>query len=151
MKEFDEKCNFLFEQLGKGKKMVLSTSSDDRVTSRMMRIGIIDNQFYFQTDRNFRKYEQLKVNPNVALCFENIQIEGICKETGKPLENEKFCNLYKEVFRNSYENYSSLENERLFIINPVYIQKWIYENGEPYLEKFDFVKNTYKKEKYIQK
>lgn len=149
MDTFDNKCEKLFGQLGKGKKMVLSTSLNDRITSRTMCVVIINKYFYFQTDRSFRKYEQLLKNPNGALCFENIQIEGICTEAGSPLSNLEFSNIYKEIFRNSYENYSFLEEERLFLMKPLYIQKWIYENGEPFIEKYCFKKSVYRKEKYV--
>lgn len=65
--------------------MVLSTSYQDKVTSRMMSVIIFDGEFYFQTDKNFRKYNQIKNNPNVLLCCDNISVEGICTELGKPL------------------------------------------------------------------
>ena len=58
--------NFLSD-FGKGRTMVLSTSEDNIVSSRMMSVVLIDGLFYFQTDRRFRKYRQLSHNPNAAL------------------------------------------------------------------------------------
>lgn len=151
MEEFNNQYEMLLKQLGKGKTMVLSTAFNDKVTSRMMSIIITDGLFYFQTDRTFRKYEQIHKNPNVSLCSDNIQIEGICTEIGHPVDNALFCKLYQEYFRNSYEHYSELQDERLFAIKPGYIQKWIYENTEPFVESFDFEKNSYEKQHYIGK
>ncbi len=149
MEGFDIQCSILFEQLGNNMKMVLSTSFNDKVTSRMMSVVILDKLFYFQTDQNSRKYEQLQRNHNAALCIENVQIEGICKEMGHPLDNQVFSDLYKEYYKASYDKYSALLNERLFEFKPIYIQKWIYLNKEPYVESYDFEKRIYEKSPYI--
>ena len=78
-----KKLSKLFRTSGKIRKVVLSTSCDNRVTSRMMFFVIYDNKFYCQTDKTFLKYQQIKSNPNVALCIDNIQVEGIAKNIGK--------------------------------------------------------------------
>lgn len=145
---FEIKCNELFNRLQEHSKMVLSTSMNDKVTSRMMSIVIYNNEFYFQTDKEFRKYQQLKINPNVALCKDNIQIEGVCEEIGAPSENHIFCKYYQRYFPSSFDKYTHLKNERLFVIKPTYIQKWIYENGEPFIEQFDFKTCNYIKTAY---
>lgn len=79
---FMQECNEFYEKLGSHKKMVLSTSCKDKVTSRMMSIIVLNNMFYFQTDINSRKANQILSNSYVALCVDNIQIEGVCKNAG---------------------------------------------------------------------
>ena len=74
--------------------MVLSTSENDIVSSRMMSVILMDGTFYFQTDCTFRKYRQISSNRNVALCIDNIQIEGICEELGHRPDNEDFCRQF---------------------------------------------------------
>lgn len=44
--------------------------------------------------------------------------------------------------------YTSLDNERLFIITPTYVERWIYKEGVPFLEIFDIEKENYKLEQY---
>lgn len=134
--------SFLVE-FTRGKTMVLSSSLNDKVSSRMMSIVCIDGVFYFQTDKTFRKYNQLIQNPQVALCTENIQIEGICTEIGHPLEDCIFCNIYKECFGNSFIKYSSLNNERLFAVTPTYVERWLYIEAVPFIEIFDVEKQEY--------
>lgn len=143
---FEKEYIKFWSEFGKGKKMVLSSSLNNIVTSRMMSIVYFEEKLYFQTDKLFRKYEQLKGNPHISLCIDNIQIEGKCKEVGKPKENINFCNIYKELFPNSFKNYSLLENERLFEVTPNFIQRWIYIDNIPYIEIFDI-----KNKKYILK
>ncbi len=146
---FEERIEAFFSEFGKGRKMVLSTAENDRVSSRMMSVVQINGEFLFQTDRNLKKYHQLSTNPNVALCIDNIQIEGTCREIGHPLDNPVFCSVYQDCFKGSFDAYSSLKNERLFSVKPCYIERWIYKDGLPYIETFCFEHNKYCFEKYI--
>ncbi len=143
MDSFKEKLNGLLADIGKSRKMVLSTSVNDRVSSRMMSIVQIDGEFYFQTDINLRKYSQLRANPFIALCADNIQIEGECREISHPTENAEFCKVFGECFKGSYDAYTGLKNERLFAVCPKYIERWIYKEGVPYIERFDIPAEEY--------
>ncbi len=148
MNDFCGRFEAFLSDFGKGRKMVLSTSEDGIVSSRMMSVVQLDGVFYFQTDITFRKYRQLSANPNVALCIDNIQIEGVCKESGHPLKNDAFCSLFRECFKGSYDAYTSLENERLFAVTPTYIERWIYKDSVPYIETFDIKEQAYSIIKY---
>ena len=146
---FDENYRSFLNDFGNGRKAVLSTAENNIVSSRMMSIAQIDGIFYFQTDKTFRKYRQLTQNRNVALCIDNIQIEGEAEEIGHPLKSPDFCKVFEECFKGSFDAYTSLENERLFAVKPAYIQRWVYKSGLPYIESFDFITHTYKFEQYI--
>ena len=148
MKQFDEQVNALLRQLGESKKMVLSTALHDKVTARTMSIIIANGRFYFQADLTSRKCAQLLFNPNAALCADNIQIEGICTEVGHPSVVPFFCELYERHFATAYKRYTFLKNERVFEIQPLYVQKWMYENDLPFIERYDFINMVYQKEKY---
>lgn len=147
--EFAEAYGNFWKGLGTNKKMVLSTSLGEVVTSRTMSIIIFQEKFYFQTDKTSRKCRQIKDNCNVALCIDNIQVEGICSELGHPGTNMEFLEAYKKYFPSSFIRYSSLENERLFQISPIFIEKWIYIDGAPYIETFDIANKRYVLEQYI--
>ena len=122
---FLERINKFFSEFGQGRKMVLSTSVNNKVSSRMMSVIQLNEKFYFQTDINLKKYQQLKTNNYIALCIDNIQIEGICEEIGPPLTNADFCASFKKCFKGSYDAYTSLKNERLFSVTPLYIERWV--------------------------
>lgn len=138
--DFEEAWLAFWQELGAGRTMVLSTSLNDRVTSRMMSIVALEGRMYFQTDCALPKYEQLKGNPNVALCADNIQIEGRCEELGKPSADEAFCTAYQKCFPTSFTRYTFLPGERLFMVTPARVQRWRYLDGKPCVETFD-VKN----------
>ncbi len=129
--------------------MVLSSSLNNIVTSRMMSVVIINNELYFQTDRKSRKYEQIKKNNNVSLCIDNVQIVGICNEIGKPVKHDEFISAYKKYFNGSYNAYTLLEDERLFKVTPIFIERWLYIETVPYIETIDIRNNKYSLEKYL--
>ena len=149
MNTFSQKYETFLLEFGKGRKMVLSTSENDRVSSRMMSVVQIGGIFYFQTDITLNKYHQIVSNHNVALCIDNIQIEGVCEEIGHPLQFAPFCDAFQECFKGSYDAYTSLKNERVFSVKPVYIERWIYKDGIPYIETFDVEAQEYKFSRYI--
>lgn len=142
---FEVKFRELFDRLGESRIMVLATGDGSRISARSMSVVIYDNNFFFQTDRTFVKYRQLMMNKNAALCCENISVEGTAEEIGRPVENERFCRLYKQHFEGSYNAYSELENEVVFRLTPKLIKMWIYENGLPYVEIYDVESQTYEK------
>ena len=146
---YQEKYQAFLSEFGKGKKMVLSTSENDRVSSRMMSVVLINGLFYFQTDVTLAKYRQLKSNPNVALCIDNIQIEGMCEEIGHPLQNTAFCECFQQCFKGSYDAYTALKNERLFVVKPTFIERWVYKDGAPFIEHFDVEEQKYEINRYI--
>lgn len=129
--------------------MVLSSSENGRVSSRMMSVVFFDGCFYFQTDKTLRKYHQLISNPHVALCADNLQIEGICEDIGHPMDNVMFCKAYQESFHGSYNRYSSLRNERLFVVKPTHVERWLYIGGVPFLETYDIEQQQYDLTEYI--
>lgn len=146
---FSDKYRAFLLDFGKGRTMVLSTSENNKVSSRMMSVIQIDGIFYFQTDVTLHKYRQLKSNHNVALCIDNIQIEGICEEIGHPLKCIPFCDIFQECFKGSFDAYTSLKNERLFTVKPTYIERWIYKDGIPYIETFHIETQEYKSSRYL--
>jgi len=148
MTGFEEKYTAFLKEFAKGKTMVLSTAENGKVSSRMMSVVCIGGEFYFQTDRTFRKYQQLLANPHVALCIDNIQIEGICRELGHPMDDPDFCAVFKECFGGSFRAYSLLKNERLFAVSPRYIERWVYSEGLPFIEKYDVEKREYSLRRY---
>lgn len=148
MSFFSEKYSDLMDQFGTSKEMVLSTAEKNIVSSRMMSVIQINGKLYFQTDKTFRKYRQIAQNPSVALCIDNIQIEGRCREIGRPLENNEFLQKFQRCFPDSYKRYSLLENEVLFEVTPTYIERWVYIDSVPFIEIYDISNEEYRLDEY---
>lgn len=148
---FETKNKEVFEQLSDHAKLVLATSYRDKVTARTMSVLIKEGVFYFQTDHTFRKYQALKQNNRVALCIDNIQIEGVCEELGHPCKHPVFCDDFKRCFPASYAAYSALETERLFKVMPILIQRWNYIDNNPVIERLYPDQKKYEEVHYAHK
>ena len=148
MERFDEKLPALWKKIKTHGIMTLSTCSENRVTSRPMSVVVINGKFYCQTDESFLKWQQLRNNPNCALCVKNISIEGKCRKIGRPIdsENQFFLKAFKKSFFGSYIAYSSNPQEILLEITPTLIYLWEYNLTKPYMEYFDFLNFTYHRE-----
>lgn len=146
---FAQYLSQLWEKIGSHGVMVLSCCSHDRVTSRAMSVAVIDGKFYCQTDESYLKCRQLRENPKAALCFGNFSIEGVCRILGHPTEYDTFLAAMTEHFPSAAERWSALPSERVLEITPTLIYSWIYEQDIPYMEYWDFVNMTYRKERKL--
>ena len=150
--EFHAKLTEFFNRLGNAKIMVLATSQDNRVTARMMSCIIADGMIYFQTDRKFDKYKQIAANPRVALCIDNIQIEGVASVQGHTLDpqNKFFATAYECNYKGSFDAYSSLPDTSLIQVAPTKITLWEYDGKEPYRTFFGIGNQTFLIEYYLR-
>jgi uncharacterized pyridoxamine 5'-phosphate oxidase family protein len=140
-----------FHKIGENKLAALATSSHNNPTVRMMSIIIYENKFYFQTGIDLTKYKQITENKNVALCFDNIQIEGIANIISKPNDNKDIMEIYKKYYKNSFDTYSKLDKEILIEVIPKKIIKWEYdENNMPYRIFIEIDNKKAYKEMYLE-
>ena len=149
--DYNELEKETFEILEKNKHIVLATCLNDKPTARTVSHIILDNKIYFQTDIKFDKCMQIEENNNVALCLDNYQIEGTAKILGHPLneENERFLNKFKQVHKNSFNEYSALEDEVVIEINPIFIKIWKYIDNKPYIEYLNIIDKVATRESYL--
>lgn len=113
---------------------VLATAAGQHVTART--VYTVSNGFviFFITDKNSTKYKQMSVNPNVALCRENYQIEGQAKEIGclRDLKNSAVGNLFRQHHPSAYKRYALLETEFIFEIHPTQVTIWRQTETQAY-------------------
>lgn len=140
---FEERLAAFEAEFGAGRKMVLATVGGGRVSARMMSVVRIGGLYYFQTDRLLPKYAQLTENPRAALCADNIQLEGVCREVGRPTEHAAFAQAFAALYPASFAMYTALENERLFALAPTLLERWVYKEKLPYVETLDFERRAY--------
>ncbi|MDR0410522.1 MAG: pyridoxamine 5'-phosphate oxidase family protein [Treponema sp.] len=143
----------VYTHIGEYKIMALATCSNDHPTVRLMSCIVYGNKIFFQTGTDLIKYEQICKNNNIALCVDNIQIEGIANVLGKinDKQNSEIIEIYKRYYKDSYETYMYNETEVLIEIILRKITKWDYENGKPYRIFIDIDNKQAKKEMYLVK
>ena len=97
--EFNEAVELMFKKLGDYKIMALASSVDDVVMVRNVSCLFYNQKIYFKTDKNFRKTQQLYANPNVAMCWNGVSLEGTAVNKGLVIDEEQrtFETLYKKI------------------------------------------------------
>jgi len=141
----------IFKYIGKSNTIALATCSNNYPTVRLVSSIIYDYKIYFQTGIDLLKYEQIHDNKNVALCINNIQIEGTAKIIGKTNEkqNNGIMEIYKMYHENPYRKTFNDEKVVIIEINPLKITRWDYEDGKPYRIFIDSEEKSIKKEVYV--
>ena len=123
---FEQAVELMFKKLGDWKIMALATAVDQHVMVRNVSCLFYDGKIWFKTDKNFRKTQQLYQNPNVALCWSGVQVEGTARNTGLVVDqpDRKFEQLYKQFMWGSYNKYSHEDTEILIEVTPGFVEVW---------------------------
>lgn len=123
---FEAAVQNMFAMLGNSKIMALATAKNDHVFVRNVSCVFYDQKIYFKTDRNFRKTKQLLENPQVAMCWDGIQVEGVAVNKGLVVDEEgrRFEKAYRKYLWGSYNAYSHEDSEILIEVTPKLAEIW---------------------------
>ena len=123
---FAQAVELMFEKLGESKIMALASSHNDYVMVRNVSCLFYDGKVWFKTDKNFRKTQQLFANPQVALCWSGVQIEGVARNCGLVVDEpgRRFEKLYEKHLWGSYNKYSHEDTEIIISVTPKFVEVW---------------------------
>lgn len=148
---FEQAVELMFEKLGDWKIMALASSVNDYVMVRNVSCLFYDQKVYFKTDMNFRKTKQLYENPQVALCWSGVQIEGIAENKGLVVDepDRRFEKLYEKFLWGSYNKYSHEDTEIIIEVTPKFVEVWdTSEDNYAYQIFIDFDKQSVEVKQY---
>ena len=148
---FPQAVELMFEKLGTDKIMALASSVQNHVMVRNVSCLFYDGKVWFKTDKNFRKTRQLYQNPQVALCWSGVQIEGIAENKGLVVDEpgRRFETLYKKYLWGSYNKYSHEDTEIIIEVTPKFVEIWdTSEDNYAYQIFLDFDKETVEVKQY---
>lgn len=114
------------------REMVLATCDKTRVTARTVFCINEGLNVYFVTSKAYLKFKQIQKNNHVALCFDNVQMEGIATFMGHPLdgENERIMELAKG--HSGFMHFTKYKNSILIQITITNVEMW-ENNGRLYM------------------
>ena len=148
---FSQAVELMFDKLGDTKIMALASSVNDYVMVRNVSCLFYDGKVWFKTDKNFRKTQQLYANPQVALCWSGVQIEGIARNCGLVVDepDRRFEKLYEKYLWGSYNKYSHEDTEILIEVSPKFVEVWdTSEENYAYQIFIDFEKESVEVKQY---
>jgi general stress protein 26 len=132
----EEKVRFLEQN----NRIVLATSQKNRVTARTVLYASEGLTTIFYTLTSLRKFAQIKANSKVALCLNNISIEGTAEMVGNQQEEEykRLVEIYKKKVP-AFEWWSAHYPElSVFVkVTPTLIKSYVYKDKKPALECLD--------------
>jgi general stress protein 26 len=132
-----QKRKIILDFIKKEKIGVLSTvTPDGKPEAAVMAISQTDNlELVFQTPKSYRKYINLKKNPNVAVAFGwdvkefiTVQYEGIAKEArGQEIDECRKIHIAKNP---ESEKYAYIPENKYFRVKPKWIRYWDFNSNE---------------------
>lgn len=132
---YDEIYDVVMKKFSEGRTFSLATVRNGQPTVRTMSGFSLKGKIYFQTDSLMDKAIDIKNNSHVALCLDEIQIQGNCAEVGHPYDksNSWFVDIFKGFFPKAFSQYSHIETERVYEITPSLVKIWGKHDGVPSL------------------
>ena len=131
--DYHEMKNEIIQRIELQKYIVLATCYNQRVTARTIYYVNDGLDIYFLTSKAYLKYKQIEKNLNVALCFDNMQMEGESVILGNP---STFCDekvLGKIQDFNEMAHFLKYKNTVLIKVCIKQIEMW-KENERIYFE-----------------
>jgi general stress protein 26 len=124
--DFEQTLQAKLNRLKSAGDMVLSTSLDNKVTSRMVTCACEGRTVVFLSWKHHTKCLQIAKNQHVALCYENLQIQGLADIMGSPFsENNKvYADLLKEKISGIYKRFSRYKGMVIVKIEITRIHSW---------------------------
>lgn len=142
--DFNIRQNELLQSFEAATEMVLSTCSDNRVTSRIVSTACCGDKVYFLSWEHHVKCHQIHDNPRVAICHGNIQIEGIADIKGNPLAEANM--IYSQKFKMKqpriFDIFTQFKGMILIEVSITSIRSYVQADGEHYLDCLDFTQKT---------
>ena len=141
---YDDLKQEMIDVIEKRHLKIIATSKEDFVTAREVRFISDGLSMFFFTDHRSRKYEQIKVNPNVAIAVGNLSIDGVASVKGhvKDEGNEKYLEIFREKQPDYFKHWTKVgyfedPNMRVIEVTPRRISMYksrLFDNvPEPYL------------------
>lgn len=138
----EEKVKFLEQN----KNIVLATSLNNIVTARTVAYASEGLTIIFFTLTNLKKLSQIKANAKVALCINNVSIEGLAQIVGSPQEKEskRLMEIYKKKFPVVSKWWFTRTPEQLVFVKvtPTLIVSWVEKESAPFMEYLDLQNET---------
>lgn len=124
--------------------MVLSTSAEDRVSSRVVSTACYEDTLYFMSWGHHLKCQQIARNPLVSLCQQNFQLEGRAVIKGDVLNdnNRGIVELYKTKQPTYYKMFSQYAGMVIIEVKLHRISRFGFESAKFYLDCVDLRDKT---------
>ena len=127
--------------LEKAQTVILATCANDRVTARTMNMVNDGLTIFFQASENGDKGKQIRDNPNVAIAFDNVQVEALARFTNNTDEVGLCSTKFKAKFPRLYEKYADFPEEPTLVCKPLKFKLYKFIDGKVCFDILDIKQN----------
>ena len=140
--DFETSLESKLKALNELTEIVLSTSKNDNVTSRVVSCAFDNTTIYFLSWEHHTKCNQIKANSKVSLCHANIQIKGIAEIIGSPLleKNTKISEKIKARLPQLFNEFSKYDGMTIVKVEIEKLKVFCMNQAEYYFEYIDVIK-----------
>lgn len=132
--DFKDLASDFTKRLEKYENIVLSTCSNNMVSSRTMCFANDGFSIYLLTGKQMGKCIQIEQNENVSLCIDDIQIGGKARIIGHPMEtnNKDISEIFKNKHKKYFERFAHVEIATFIEVKCDFAKQWRMEDGKDY-------------------
>lgn len=123
--DYSEMTDQIIARLNSKDNIVLATSNGKMVSARTIFFFNDGLSIYFVTSKAYRKFKDIERNTNVALCMDNIQMEGVATSLGHPFEDQNI--QYREIIErhNGMRQFCKYKFTVLIKADVMFVEMWI--------------------------
>jgi uncharacterized pyridoxamine 5'-phosphate oxidase family protein len=116
--------------LAEKRAIALATCVDNDVRVRTISFASRGLEIFFLTFEHNLKCQQIRANPNVALCRDNVQVEGRATIIGRVDDpfNEVYANLLRKKYPATFDADATRPGMVIVLITPRWVR--IFRNPE---------------------
>lgn len=143
-REYREKLAQVESFLASKRAIVFATSAEGRVTARTVSLASRGTEILFMSFAANMKCRQIQVNARVALCRDNVQIEGtaeILGPVGSPA-NAKDAELLLGKYPEEFRRHVADPRMVLIRVRPSRIAVFRTQDGEYVVDRLDLERET---------
>ena len=142
--DYEGTRNRVIEFLTSKRAIVLATSLDGRVTARTVSMVSDGLDVCFMSWGHHTKCVQIRGNPRVALCRDNVQIEGRAEILGSPLDerNQRYAEMLRAKYPDDHDMFAREPGMVIVKVVPSAITVFGKEGDGLYLDRLDLEDKT---------
>jgi uncharacterized pyridoxamine 5'-phosphate oxidase family protein len=139
MNDYEKSIEVLQELFGQDSQFAWATSENNIPSLRFVDTLFDNGSFYVVTYRGTRKVQEIKDNPQVALCKDLHRFQGIATNIGHPLDpkNKEIREKLVKAFESWYYKHNDEASDNMCYIKIDPVNGFFYKDGVGY--QIDFI------------
>ena len=107
--KYQQKYTEIFQQIGDHAKLVLATSLNNKVSARTMSFVILEGSLYFQTDKEMRKYQDIREIQMLHYASPIFSLKEFVRKSDDLSSMRTFADCFNNIFHRPLKPIASFQ------------------------------------------